>query len=227
MPNSDSAADTPKNTILGIYGGTFDPIHLGHILPVEKAAKIIGIERVHLIPCHIPPHRQMPAVTAEHRLAMVKLACEAHPLFMADDYELKRQQTSYSIDTLRAFRAQYPNSSLVFFMGYDAFNGIQSWHQWQQLLDYCHIVVCARPGYELDKNTTLTQWTHQHVTLDIATLQQQLSGCIYFVQSDKVDISSTQLRQQLGQQRSQIALLDPKVAEYIQNHELYRHSDYS
>ena len=220
MPSPENSESL--SPALGLYGGTFDPIHLGHTLPVQQAAEKIGLQQVRIIPCHIPPHRQTPSVGAEHRWAMVQLACNDYPLFIADDCELKRDKPSYSFDTLKNFRQAMPNTPLLFFMGQDAFNGLQSWYRWQELLTLCHIVVCARPGYDFASNTELKRWATPFIIKDSQLLHQQLAGHIYFIESQLLAVSSTELRRQLAENTLLPAQLDENVGRYIQQHHLYR-----
>ena len=146
-----------KYTLTGIFGGTFDPIHNGHLLPLRQAAEQVGIQKVGLMPCHIPPHKGTPSVSSHQRLKMVELACETDPLFYADDFELLRETPSYSVETLKQKKQQKPEQTLCFFMGMDSLRSLNSWYHWQDLLSYCHIIVCKRPGMVGDFNPQVTE----------------------------------------------------------------------
>ncbi|WP_416305075.1 nicotinate-nucleotide adenylyltransferase [Neptunicella sp. SCSIO 80796] len=210
--------------MLAIFGGTFDPIHKGHLQPVAQAAGQLRIEQVYLLPCHIPPHRQTPAVGAQQRLEMVRLACQDNSLFTADDRELRRNTPSYSFDTLSEFRQQFPDQSIAFFMGMDAFNHFDSWYRWQDILKLSHIIVCARPGYALTHNSVLDKLVGQQANQSVNALHDTGSGIIHFAEMELIDISATAIRQQLSAGQPPSDLLHPAVAEYIRQHGLYTHA---
>lgn len=209
--------------MIGVFGGTFDPIHKGHLQPVEQAAQQVHLQKVHLLPCHIPPHRQTPAVSAEHRLEMVKLACQNNPLFIADDRELRRHKPSYSFDTLREFRQQYPQQSLAFIMGMDAFNHFDSWYRWQDILNLSHLIICQRPGYHIQSNPSLDALIKQHGNPNKNALHQNPCGIIHFTNVALMDISATDIRQQLYRGQFPTEMLYNNVAEYIRQQGLYSH----
>ena len=142
--------------MIGIFGGTFDPIHYGHLRSALEVKDIFGLNEVRLIPCASPPHREQPAVTAEMRLQMLELAIKNQPGLKIDTRELDRhkvsdQTPSYMVDTLKSLRQEFPAEPLLLFIGTDAFKHLTSWHQWQQLFDYAHIVVMTRPGFDNTK----------------------------------------------------------------------------
>ncbi|WP_438865013.1 nicotinate-nucleotide adenylyltransferase [Neptunicella sp.] len=209
--------------MIGIFGGTFDPIHKGHLQPVEQAARQLAMQQVHVLPCHIPPHRQTPAVNAAHRLRMVQLACQQYPQFIADDRELNRTTPSYSFDTLTEFRQQYPQQPLGFIMGMDAFNHFDSWHRWQDIVGLSHLIVCQRPGYKMQLNSNLDALVTQHGNQDVDALHRRPSGVIYFAKVALIDISATEIRQQLYLGQSANHMLYDNVAEYIRQQGLYSH----
>ncbi len=139
--------------MIGIFGGTFDPVHFGHLRSALEVKDIFGLDEVRLIPCAMPPHRESPAVTAAMRLQMLALAIKNQPGLTIDTRELDRyqlQQTpSYMVDTLESLRQEFSNETLLLFIGTDAFEHLTGWHQWQQLFDYAHIVVLTRPGFAI------------------------------------------------------------------------------
>ena len=139
---------------IGLFGGTFDPIHMGHILPIKKAAEQLSLDNIHIIPANIPPHKSKTQSNSFHRSKMVKIVCQHEPLFSFDGRELQRKKASYTVDSLREivkeFSDKKQNVNLYFFMGMDSLNTFTSWYQWQEILSLCSLVVMPRPGYTLD-----------------------------------------------------------------------------
>jgi nicotinate-nucleotide adenylyltransferase len=207
---------------LGLFGGTFDPIHNGHLKPLLEASKQTSIKHIAVIPCHIPVHKKGPMSSSQHRLAMVKLAIAPHPELIADPREIRRNKPSYSIDTVKELRDECPKAPLCFFIGMDSFISLTTWHKWQALFDYCHLVVCGRPGYAAQLAPELLAALHKRQTHDPEELHQQLAGCIYVAQTPMLDISSTDLRQRLAKGQSTQGMLPTTVLAYIQQHKLYQ-----
>ena len=140
---------------IGIFGGTFDPIHYGHLRTALELKTLLDLERVHIVPCADPPHRTAPMSDGALRLRMVQAAIRDEPGFVADDRELKRAGVSYTIDTLASFRAELPGRSLCLLLGMDAFLSLPQWHRWQDLLELAHLVVAHRPGWLAPQTGTL------------------------------------------------------------------------
>lgn len=207
-------------TPLGIFGGTFDPVHLGHLLPVTDAAREIGLHRVKLLPCHIPAHKATPTVSAAQRLAMVRLVCAKWPLFELDDRELRRDSPSYSVDTLNEYRREEGNRPLVFFIGLDSLKNLNSWHRWQEILTLCHLVVCRRGDCLASFNPDVSRLLEQHRTRDARHLKEKPAGLIYLADTRELAISSTELRESLARGEA-TDLLPEEVLAYIQLHGLY------
>ncbi|MBK5142834.1 nicotinate-nucleotide adenylyltransferase [Budviciaceae bacterium BWR-B9] len=210
--------------IHALFGGTFDPIHYGHLKPVEALAQEVGLNRITLLPNHVPPHRPQPEANTQQRLEMVKLAVAGNPLFAVDERELHRLAPSYTIDTLEEIRREQGEEiPLAFIIGQDSLLTLHYWHRWQALLDYCHLLVCARPGYT-DKLDTpeLERWLEQHRTTNIDDLKQQANGLIYLAHTPLLDISATDIRQRKHNGVSLDDLLPPSVQQYIEQQGLYR-----
>ncbi|MEE3650871.1 MULTISPECIES: nicotinate-nucleotide adenylyltransferase [unclassified Brenneria] len=211
-------------SLTAFFGGTFDPIHYGHLQPVSALAKIVGLNQIVLLPNNVPPHRPQPEASPQQRQRMVELAVEANPLFSVDDRELRRQQPSYTIDTLEALRAEQGNAALLaFIIGQDSLQTLHQWHRWQDILNVCHLLVCARPGYRSELATpALQQWLEAHLTQDTRALHQRPHGLIFLADTPLVAISATEIRQRRQQGLDCGDLLPPAVLRYINEHGLYR-----
>ena len=209
--------------VIGVLGGTFNPVHIGHLETATQLKRQLGFAEMRLLPCHIPAHRERPSVDASHRLNMLKLAVVEFPELSIDNREISRDQTSFTIDSLVELRNENPDSSICFCMGIDAFNQLHTWHRHAELLNYCHLVVTQRPSIhtnksELSINTEVAQLYQSIYVDDSATLLNQKSGVIYFCSPTEIPISSTQLRQSLNQN---ISFIPPSVAQYALKNHLY------
>lgn len=210
--------------LIGLMGGTFDPIHHGHLRMAEELASAIGLSQVRFIPAALPPHKAQPGISAQQRAQMVALAIADNPRFTLDTRELQREGYSYTVDTLREIDQELAGlSSLCLLMGHDAFAGLTSWHRWQELLSLAHIIVASRPGKQAaTESAELMACIQQHQVSDIALLQHKKAGCIFFADITALDISATQIRNQLNRGISPRYLLPAAVLDYIQAHGLYQ-----
>jgi len=207
---------------IGLLGGTFDPIHIGHLRPAIEARDAIGLAEVRLIPNHIPPHRAHPFCSGEQRLAMVKLAAAQNHHFVVDERELQRDTPSYTIDTLIELRHELPDTPLCFMMGMDSLLGLPSWHRWQELLDYTHLVVSARPGWQPEYPPLIAQLLADHQVKEVAALHRQRAGHIWLADNQPIALSATRLRALLSTGQDTRYLLPEPVAHYIDQQGLYR-----
>ena len=215
--------------LVGIFGGTFDPIHLGHLRLAEELADQLDLSQVRFIPARVPPHRATPRVTSTHRLAMVHLACEGNPRFWVDDRECNRQGASYTVDTLLELRAEFGAACPFYLlMGMDAYLGLPTWSRWQQLYELSHIVIAQRPGFDLDPaamSTPLAAETSARRVLDSGPLRAAPGGCVLAVDSAMLEISATAIRAALRDGRSVRYLLPDSVLDYIASNHLYKEFD--
>jgi nicotinate-nucleotide adenylyltransferase len=220
---------------IGILGGTFDPIHFGHLRLAEEMLELANLRQILFIPTGTPPHRDSPQVSAQHRSAMVKLAIADQPAFVLDDREvvLKFGRTTpcYTVDTLRELRAESGAAQpLCLLMGGDAFLQLHTWHEWEQLFELAHIVVGYRPGFTLvDRIHTATPALRRHYRQRLCAadaLSQQPAGGIAELAIPKLEISATLIRSRVAENRSIRYLLPSAVADYIHQHHLYEHANY-
>lgn len=222
--NTVSMKNTPQDTLLALFGGTFDPIHYGHLKPVEQLAKETLLDSVILLPNNVPPHRPQPEASAQQRLKMVELAVEGNPLFSVDSRELSVNTPSYTITTLETLRKEYGvHRPLAFIIGQDSLLSLYKWHRWEALLDFCHLLVMARPGYSNQLDTPeLQHWYDKHRIDDAAKLKQKPCGFIYQANTPLLDISATEIRQRRHEGKSCEDLVPPAVERYIESQGLYR-----
>jgi nicotinate-nucleotide adenylyltransferase len=202
--------------LIGILGGTFDPIHNGHIHIATEVHTRLRLEQLQLMPCALPVHRDLPQVSAQHRCAMIGLVIDEQPGFVLNSLELDRDGPSYSIDSLRQIRLQ-DDSDLVLVLGADAFNGFDGWKQPQEVLRLANIVVCCRPGYQLN------QTNYDDCRVDsVRELSSHTAGAILTLEVDAIDCSSSAVRASLNSGITPRQYLHPAVADYINEHNLYR-----
>ena len=224
---------------LGILGGTFDPIHLGHVAAAMAASRALALDRVMLVPSCLPPHRAMLSRTSpEHRLAMAALAAGAHPHWSASDVEVVREGPSYTFDTLSGLiRDGQARSQIFFIIGADAFADIAMWSRYPAVLDLAHFAVVARPGITLDSLTARVpdladrMTTPDQLRPSVAGLQpplQELEGPtaatrVILIEAATPEVSSTDIRRRVGVGESILGLVPDGVADYISQHRLYEY----
>jgi len=208
---------------IGILGGTFDPIHYGHINSAVQTANWLQLSQIVLMPCHIPPHKNSPSAMAEQRSEMVNIVCKDHPLFTLDDRELKRSTPSYTIDTLKELKANNEDTVIYFFIGMDSLLNFTTWHQWREILTLCHLVVSARPGYDLTRlNQTTQKLLADHQAIDNTVARHCSAGKVLFSSNDLLDISSTNIRRNIKEKKSCKNMTPKAILDFINKYQLYR-----
>jgi len=218
-----------KLSPLGILGGTFDPIHLGHLRFAEEIATALDLAEIRLVPAGQPPHRTAPLATAEHRLAMTYLATAGNPILRVDPREVRRTEPSYTIRTIEEIRAEIGERPLCLLLGADAFFGFPFWERWQDFFKLTHIVVASRPGYELTSSIPLPlqgMWG-QIYTKDPRRLADEPAGLVYHQTITSLDISASNIRALIRRRHSARYLLPDSVLEYATKTELYDDPDRS
>ncbi len=204
---------------LGLYGGTFDPVHRGHVQMAQAALRALPVSELRMIPAGMPPHREMPHADAAHRLAMLRLAIDGCEGLTVDDCETHGGSPSYTVDTLDNLRAEYgPQHPLVWLIGADALAGIEHWKDWQRLPALCHFAVLARPGYRVTIPAALTMRS----LTSAEQLCDEPAGGLFVLDNPVADISASAVRQALAAGVSCADWLTPAVVAYIEDHRLYQ-----
>ena len=210
---------------IGILGGTFDPVHIGHLRSALEVAELMQLDELRLLPNARPPHRDTPQVTPQSRLAMVRSAVANAPQLSVDARELTRDKPSYTIDTLESLRAELaPEDQLFLVLGWDAFCGLPGWHRWEELLQHCHILVLQRPDADVEPPFELRNLLAARSQSD-PTAMSGPAGHISFVWQTPLAVSATQIRQLLASGKSVRFLVPDAVLAYIEAYDLYRASN--
>lgn len=211
---------------LGLLGGTFNPIHLGHLRGMEVARETFKLEKAYFIPAALPPHKDVKIeVSPAHRLEMVRLAIRDNPVFSVSDVELSREGKSYSIDTILHFRKQYPEAELFFVVGLDSFLEVHTWKRYQDLFSLCHFVVLNRIGSKRRKLIDLTPrafWADFHHGKNANHWVHAPSGrSTHFLDRPLMDISSSEIRQRIRTGRSIRYMMQEEVEAYVHENGFY------
>ncbi|MFV2058377.1 MAG: nicotinate-nucleotide adenylyltransferase [Thiohalomonadales bacterium] len=213
--------------MIGIFGGTFNPIHIAHIKLAVEIQRCLNLDRVRMIPCGLPAHRECPEVSAEMRFQLLQGAIQGYPGLLADDRELRRAGPSYMIDTLESLRAEF-SDTMVLILGIDAYNHLDSWKNWHSLISLAHIVVMRRPGddHKPHFSKVLSKFTKMHLTENDADLLDQRSGKLLFLHNTEHDVSSTRIREKLAAGQRVEELLAKSVSDTINKQALYKNKEY-
>jgi nicotinate-nucleotide adenylyltransferase len=208
---------------IGIFGGTFDPIHYGHLRMAEELADSLALDIVRFIPAGQPPHRASPRTEAKHRLEMTRLAIAGNPRFLLDEREVREPRASFTFDTLTSLRQELgADQPLWLLMGTDAFLGLPTWKEWRQLFSLAHIAVAHRPGYKLTQSDMLPDPLRRELEQRRCDIPPAApSGSIFLKPVTALDISATAIRQHLSSGTSARYLLPDPVLDHIQQHHLY------
>ncbi len=210
---------------IGVLGGTFDPVHIGHLRGGLEVAELMQLDELRLTPNARPPHRDTPQVSALDRLAMVECAVAGVATLVVDSRELQRDTPSYTIDTLELMRADLAaDDQLFLLLGWDAFCGLPTWHRWEDLLLHCHILVLQRPDADSEPPDALRNLLAARSVSDPLALKGP-GGQIAFVWQTPLAVSATQIRQLLASGKSVRYLVPDAVLAYIDAHGLYRASN--
>ncbi len=213
-------------TPIGILGGTFDPVHFGHLRLAEELAQQLALSEVRFIPSGKPWHRGSPGATPGQRLEMVSLALAGNPRFVLDEREVRKNSPGYTVETLSELRQEMGGEQpMCLLLGADAFLGLPTWHRWRELFALAHVVVAHRPGFSLlegQMDGQLRKETEQRICADQADLRQVPAGRVMTCPITPLAISATAIRAEILAGRSPRYLLPESVLDYIQTHQLYR-----
>jgi nicotinate-nucleotide adenylyltransferase len=200
---------------MGIFGGTFDPIHYAHLRTAFELQQALRLREIRFLPAGNPPHRDQPFAEAQLRLQMVRAATAGHSGFVVDEREVHKTAPSYTVDTLRELRQEFPDRSLCLIVGMDAFLGLPKWHQWRDLLQLAHLLVAHRPGWRVPGTGPLGELVAKCGTDRIGDLHELRCGCIYIHAVTQLEISSTELRQLIAMGQDPRFLMPDQVRDLI------------
>lgn len=201
--------------LLGIFGGTFDPIHYGHIRTAFEMLEVLNFDEVSFVPSGDPPHRGRTFANAEQRLEMVRVAVRGQPRFSVNDCELRREGPSYTIDTLTTIREERPDVAVGLIVGMDAFLGLTSWHRWNEILDLAHLVVAHRPGWHIPDTGDLGELIAKSGTKEVTDLHESSHGCVFVHAVTQLEIASTEIRELISDGRDPRFLMPDAVRDVI------------
>lgn len=208
---------------IGILGGTFDPIHFGHLRPAVELLQDLALSEVRFVPSNVPPHRDATCATGQQRLRMVSAAIAGEPGLSVDDRELRRPGPSYMVETLRSLRQDLGQTPLCMIVGVDAFMGLPTWYCWRELITLAHIIVMRRPGKIASYSGELAQLMQTHQIDHPDKLHQRESGWILCTDVTQLEISATQIRALVAQGKSIRYLVPNAVAELIATEKIFAH----
>ena len=206
---------------IGILGGTFDPVHNGHLRLAIEMREALGLSKIKLIPASIPPLRNAPDAAAPDRLRMLKVAIEGENGLEIDNRELEREGTSYTVDTLRSLRKELGSTPLCLIVGMDAFRRLNEWHQWEALVTLAHIAVAQRPGSERPASGAVARLAEERGVDNPSKLHEREAGHLIFCQIPALQISATRIRTLLADGRSIRYLVPDRVNEILKEGEQY------
>ena len=205
-----------------ILGGTFDPVHFGHLRTALDVREALGIPQVHLLPCRTPPHRPEPHLPASARLALLRLAVRDEPALQVDTRELERDGPSWMVDTLQSLRGEMaPDEPLCLLLGMDALAGLAGWHRWREIAGLCHLVVMRRPDSDWPREGEVADWLRNARSDDADALRETPAGRVVAVPVTQLDISATDIRARLAAGKNVRYLLPEAVLDRITQENWY------
>jgi nicotinate-nucleotide adenylyltransferase len=206
---------------LALLGGTFDPVHYGHLRVADEARQKLNLKALYLLPAGDPPHRQTPSATVPQRLEMLHLAQREFPQLEIDDRETRRSGPSYMVDTLQELRTEFPQRPLLLLVGQDAANHLHGWSRWQKLFALCHMVILTRPGAKAEYRQDIAKQIQQRSVTDLQVMLRSQAGNVYELEVESIDISATIIKSIIRLGRSPERMLPAAVLEYINANRLY------
>ncbi|HEY5776929.1 MAG TPA: nicotinate-nucleotide adenylyltransferase [Xanthomonadales bacterium] len=217
MTHRDPSAAGP----LAFFGGTFDPVHYGHLRCADEARQKLGLKNLYLLPAGTPPHRDAPQASVKQRLDMLELARKEFPHLLIDDRETRRSGPSYMVDTLRELRSEFPDQPLLLLVGQDVANHLHRWFQWQRLFDLAHIVVLTRPASHTAYEGDLAKQVRLRSVSDFHELFKSRAGAVVHLEVEPIEVSATAIKSIIGSNKRPASMLPAAVLEYIIENRLY------
>ena len=199
---------------IGIFGGTFDPVHIGHLRTAYELLAHFDLAQIHFVPCRLPPHQKTPHASTDLRLAMLHGAVKDGGDFVVDDREINREGISYSVDTLESFRDEFPGRSLGVIVGMDAFQRFETWHRWQDILKLAHLIVAQRPGASVHETGDSGNLLARYGSGDPSVLSQETAGRIFVHEVTQLEVSSSAIRESVAA-GTKPRFLVPEIVEKI------------
>ncbi len=211
---------------LGLFGGTFNPIHNGHIMAAKEILSIIGLDRICFIPSNIPPHKEKTGLaSSNHRFEMVRLAISGKDEFCVSDYEILKNEKCYTVDTLRHFKEKFPSDELYFIVGHDIFNPIQTWKEYKGLFELSNFIVICRPGYSDDPDelplAIKDDFRYYRGKSEIKIYKHRSSRLLIKIQIKGLEVSSSEIRELVRNKKPLKELVPANVEQYIFTNNLY------
>jgi len=204
--------------LICLFGGTFDPIHIGHIHAAETVCAALGIEEIRMVLSARPSHKDATGGDVNHRWEMLQLACRDHSRLIPDDREVNRVGPSYTVDTLVEVREAFPSQAVVWVIGSDAFALLPAWHRWREVLQLANLVVLKRPGHPLELDPVMEDLSRVH---RVESLSDRREGGILMLDNEMAEVASEDIRRGIAGGRDMTHLLPEPVAHYIRLHGLY------
>jgi nicotinate-nucleotide adenylyltransferase len=213
--------DDPSIEPLAFFGGTFDPVHYGHLRCADEAREKLGLKNLYLLPAGTPPHRASPQTTTRQRMDMLQLAQIEFPSLNIDDREIRREGPSYMVETLQELRGEFPQHPLLLLVGQDAANLLHTWFHWQQLFSLAHIVILTRPSIKIAYRQDVAEQIQRRLHVDPQKLLCSQAGGVLQLEVVSIDVSATNIKKHIQQGRSLGSMMPPAVIDYINENQLY------
>ena len=217
MTNTERPGVSP----VALLGGTFDPVHYGHLRCAEEVRKKLDLANLYLLPAGSPPHRDTPMASVKQRLDMLQLACLEFPHLLIDDRETRRSGPSYMADTLQEVRAEYPEAPILLLIGQDAANLFHTWFDWKRLFELAHIVILTRPGTRTEYPPELALEIEPRSVFESQKLRKTRAGAVLRLEVEPIDVSASDIKRIIRSGQLPVMMTPAKVVEYISQNRLY------
>lgn len=206
---------------MALFGGTFDPVHYGHLRCADEVRQTLGLKTLYLLPAGNPPHRGRPQATVEQRLEMLQLACQAFPSLKIDDRETRRDGPSYMVDTLQEMRASHGDQPILLLVGQDAANLLHTWHQWERLFELANLVILTRPGSRSRYMPEVAEQVQSRSVQAVRDLLKSAAGSVFHLQVESIDVSASKIKDYIRSGQDPGPMLPAAILEYIRQNRLY------